>query len=69
MDLREFLTTYNKPIERSDLVSSLICSRLVNAASHAISVHSVELIMTLVQHFISEERVVKSATGEVVLNL
>lgn len=68
-DLGEFLKTCNKPIERSDLVSSLIHFGLVNATSHPISVQSVELIMTLVQHFVSEERVVKSATGEVVLDL
>lgn len=69
IDLEDFLKACNKPVGRSDLVSSLIHSRLVNTASHPLSVQSAELVMTLAQHFILEERVVKNVTGEVVLDL
>lgn len=68
-DLGEFLKICNKPIERSALVSSLIRSGLVNATLHPKLVQSIDLIMTLAQHFVSKERVVKSITGEVVLDL
>lgn len=68
-DLADFLKACNKPVRRSDLVSSLIHSRLVNVSSHPISVQSAELVMTLVQNFVPEERVVKSVIGEVVLDL
>ena len=68
-DLGEFLRIYNKPMERSALVSSLIHFGLVNATSHPILVQLAELIMTLAQHFIPKERVVKSVIGEVVLDL
>ena len=42
---------------------------VVNAASHPGTVQSAELIMTLSQYFVPEERVVKSVSGEVVLDL
>lgn len=38
IDLGEFLKIYNKPTERSTLLSSLISSKLVNAASHPVSI-------------------------------
>ena len=68
-DLGESLRVCNSPIERSTLRSTLICSGLVNIASHPVLVQSVELIMALSQHFVPKERVVKSVTKEVVLDL
>ena len=68
-DLGEFLRIYNKTTKRSTLVTSLIRLGLVSAASHLVSVQSVKLIMTLAQHFVPKERVVKSMTSEVALNL
>ncbi len=50
------------------MVSSLIQSGWVNMASHPTLVQSFELIMTLAHHYIPEE-VVKSVTGEIVLDL
>ena len=47
IDLGEFLRVYNRPTERSALMSTLIHSKLVNAASHPMSVQLAELIMTL----------------------
>ena len=41
----------------------------MNAASHPGTVQSAKLIMTLSQHFVPDERVVKSVSGEVVLDL
>ena len=69
IDLGEFLRICNKPIERLALVSMLIRSGLVNVASHPVSVQSAELIMTLSRHFVPDERVVKSVTKEVVLDV
>lgn len=68
-ELGEFLRICNQPTKRSDMVFSLIQSGLVNAASHPTSVQSTQLIMTLAQHFVPKERVVKSVIGEVVLDL
>ena len=68
-DLGEFMRICNNPTERSTLTSALIRSGLVNAALHPGSVQSAELIMTLSQHFVPEERVVKSVSGDVVLDL
>ena len=68
-DLGEFLKIRNKPTKRSALVSTLIHFRLVSTTSHPVLVQLVELIMTLAQHFFAQERVVKSITGEVILNL
>lgn len=51
------------------MISSLIRSGIVNAASHLISIQSLELIMALVENYVSEERVVKSITGEIMLDL
>lgn len=68
-DLANFLKACNKLVGRSDPVSALIHSILVNTASHPTSVQSAKLIMTLAQHFVLEERVVKRTTGEVVLDL
>ena len=68
-DLGEFLRVCNSPTERSTLRSALIHSRLVNATSHPRTVQSAELIMTLSRHFVPDERVVKSVSGEVVLDL
>ena len=42
---------------------------IVNTVSHLMSVQSAKLIMALAQCFVLEERVVKSVTGEVVLDL
>ena len=44
-------------------------SGLVNIASHLTSVESSELIMTLVKPYVSEEKVVKSITKEIALDL
>lgn len=68
IDLGEFLKICNKPTERSTIVSTLIHSGLVCVASHPMSMQSSELIMTLPEHFVHEERVVKSVNGEVVLD-
>ena len=68
-DLGEFLRVCNSLTERSTLRSTLIHSGLVNATSHPGTVQSAELIMTLSRHFVSDERVVKSIFGEVVLDL
>lgn len=65
-NLGEFLRLCNQPTERSDMVFTLIRS---DVASHLVSMQSMELIMTLVQHFIPRERVVKSEIGEEVLDL
>ena len=51
------------------MVSPLIRSGLVNAASHLVSVQSLEVIMTLAKHFVLIERVVKSVIGEIFLDL
>ena len=69
IDLGEFLRVCNSLTKRSTLTSALIHSRLVNAVSHPGTVQSAELIMTLSQHFVPDERVVKSISGEVVLDL
>ena len=69
IDLGEFLRICNKPTERSAMIFALIRSRLVNIASYLMSMQSSKLVMTLAQHFVPEERVVKSVTGEIVLNL
>ena len=68
-DLGEFLRVCNSPTERSTLTSALIRFGLVNAASHPGTIQSAELIMTLSQHFVPGERVVKSVSREVVLDL
>ena len=68
-DLGEFLRVCNNLTERSTMMSALIYSGLVNAASHMGTVQSAKLIMTLSRHFVSDERVVKSVIGEVVLDL
>ena len=67
--LGEFLSICNKPTKRFAMISTLIQLGLVNTALHSISIQSSNLIMTLAQHFVPEERVVKSVTGEVVLDL
>lgn len=69
MDLGEFLRVCNSPTERSSLRFALICSRLVNAASHPGTVQSTKLIMTLSRHFVPDERVVKNITGKAILDL
>ena len=69
IDLGEFLRICNRSIEKSAMMSALICSKLVNVASHPMSIQLAELIMSLAQCFDLEERVVKSIIGEVVLDL
>ena len=68
-NLGEFLTICNKSTKRSAMVSTLIWSGLVNVASRPMLVQSLDLIMTLAQHFLPNERVVKSVTWEDVLDL
>ena len=68
-NLGEFLKICNKPTERSQMVSTLIWSLMVNVASHSVLLQSLELIVTLVEHLVPEERVVKSLIGEIVLDL
>ena len=69
IELEEFPRVCNSSMERSSLRSSLIHFRLVNATSYPGTVQSAELIMTLSGYFVPDERVVKSVTGEVVLDL
>ena len=61
-NLGEFLTICNKSTKRSGIVSALTLSRLVNVASNPMLVKSLDLIMKLAQHFLPNERVVKSVT-------
>ena len=42
---------------------------MVNAASHPTLVQSFKLIMTLEEHYVIEEKVVKSVTKEIILDL
>ena len=51
------------------MMSVLMQLGLVNIASHLTSVESSELIMTLVKPYVSEEKVVKSITKEIALDL
>ena len=51
------------------MVSALIRLGLVNTTSHLMSVQSSELIMTLVEHFIPMERVVKMIMRGIFLDL
>lgn len=51
------------------MISSLIRSGLVNTASYPISVQSSELVMVLAENYVLVERVVKSITGEIILDL
>jgi hypothetical protein len=51
------------------MVTTLIRWGLVNLASHPISVQSSKLIMALAENYVSEERVVKSITCEIILDL
>lgn len=68
-NLGEFLRIFNKPMKISALVSSLIQYGLVSVTSHLVSIQSSKLIMTLAKHFVPKERVVRSVTGEVVIDL
>lgn len=69
IDLGTFLALCNKPIERSSMISTLIHLGLVTIASHLVLVQSSELIMTLAERYVPEERVVKSITREIILDL
>lgn len=51
------------------MVLALILSGLVNISSHLMSHQSTELIMMLVHHYVLEEKVVKSVTGEIFLDI
>lgn len=51
------------------MVSALIQYGLVNTTSQCTLAQSFELIMTLVEHYVTEEKVVKRITGEIVLDL
>ena len=51
------------------MVSALIHLGLVNTTSHSVSVQSSGLVMTLAQHFVPGERVVKSVIGEIIFDL
>ena len=64
-----FLKLCNKPTERSLMISTLIHSQLVNAASHLVSVQSSKLIMTLEEKYVPKESIAKSITGDIVLDL
>ena len=68
-DWNSFLVLHKNPNERSPMVSTLIIFGLVNAASHSTLVQSSELVMALEENYVSEERVVKSITGEIILDL
>ena len=46
----------------------MIKNGLVNVASHLVSVQSSDLMMTIAQHYVLDERIVKSVTGEMVLD-
>lgn len=51
------------------MVLALIRSSLVNTTSHPTSVQSLKLIMALADNYVSEEKVIKSVTREIVPNL
>ena len=51
------------------MIFTLILLGIVNIASHLVSVLSSELIMALVENYVSEERVVKSIIGDIILGL
>ena len=51
------------------MVSSLIRPGLVNTRSHPTSIQSSEVTMDLADNYLLEEKVVKSVTGEIVLDL
>ena len=54
IDWNAFLVLYNKPNERFPMVSTLNILRLVNVASHPISIQSSELIMVLANNYVLE---------------
>lgn len=51
------------------MVSTLIQSEIFNTVSHPTSVEYSKLIMTLEEHYVTEEKVVRNITGEIVLDL
>jgi hypothetical protein len=51
------------------MVSQMIRVGLVSVASHLVSVQSSELIMEMAQHYVADERIVKSVTGDIILDL
>lgn len=69
IDWNAFLTLCNKPLKSSMMASKLIQSGLVNFVSHPTLFQSFELIMILAQHYVPDEKVVKSMTREIVLDL
>ena len=58
---------YNNLHKRSDMVTKMIRNILVNAPSHLVSIQSSKLIMTITQHYVPDERIVRSVIGEMVL--
>ena len=51
------------------MIFALILLVLVNAASHLVLVQSSKLIMMLAERYFLEERVIKSITREIILDL
>ena len=51
------------------MVLALIQSNLVNEASHSTLVQFSKLIITLIDHYLSEEKVIKRLTKDIVLDL
>ena len=51
------------------MVSTLIWSDLVNEASQSTLVQFSKLIITLINHYLTEEKVIKRLIGEIVLDL
>ena len=58
-----------KPKEIYAMVSTMIKLRLGNATSHPPFLQSSKLTMTLVENYVPKEKVVKSVTREIVLDL
>lgn len=56
-------------MEKSPIIFPLIRLGLVNATSHLILVQSSKLIMALAENYVTKERVVKSITREIMLDL
>ena len=51
------------------MVSFLIRNGLVNIVFHSTSVQSSKLIMTLAYHYMPKEKVIKSVTRDIVMDL
>ena len=64
-----FLIMRNNYHGGSNMVMKMIKNGLFNVASLLESIQSSELIMTIAQHYVLDESIVRSVIGEMVLNL